>query len=84
MTCCQFEEIIVSENLEVKNGLLGLDQDCYLSTIKFQMSRVILFNDFIILYLFDVLNSIFYLMMLFLPSYLFFVIEDIYRYRPVM
>jgi hypothetical protein len=30
-----FKEIIVIEVFEIKNGLLGIDCDCYLSIVKF-------------------------------------------------
>jgi hypothetical protein len=30
-----FKEIIVIKDFEIKNGLLGLDHDCYLSIVKF-------------------------------------------------
>jgi hypothetical protein len=32
---CQFKEIIVVEYFEVENGVLGLNQDVYLSIVKF-------------------------------------------------
>jgi hypothetical protein len=31
----KFSKIIVSKNYEIKNGVLGLDRDCYLSIVKF-------------------------------------------------
>jgi hypothetical protein len=34
MTSCDFEEIITSKNLEIENGVLGLERDVYLSIIK--------------------------------------------------
>jgi hypothetical protein len=35
-----FKEIIVVEDYEVGNGVLGLDQDCYLSLVKFLTSSI--------------------------------------------
>jgi hypothetical protein len=37
----QFKEIIVVENFEIKNGVLGLDRDAYLSIVKFLDSSVV-------------------------------------------
>jgi hypothetical protein len=31
----QFKEIFVFGDFEIKNGVLGLDRDCYLSIVKF-------------------------------------------------
>jgi hypothetical protein len=36
-----FKEIIIIEDFEIKNGLLGLDRDCYLSIVKFLSSSVV-------------------------------------------
>jgi hypothetical protein len=41
MNNCDFEEIVVSNDFEVENGLLGLDRDCYLSTVKFLDSSIL-------------------------------------------
>jgi hypothetical protein len=38
---CNFIEIIVLENFEVKNGVLGLDRDTLLSIVKFLDSSTI-------------------------------------------
>jgi hypothetical protein len=35
MNSCELKEIIVFENFEVENGLLGLERDIYLSIVKF-------------------------------------------------
>jgi hypothetical protein len=35
MNSCDFKEIIVINNFEFENGVLGLDRDCYLSIVKF-------------------------------------------------
>jgi hypothetical protein len=35
MNSCQFKEIIVVEDFEAENGILGLDRDVYLSIVKF-------------------------------------------------
>jgi hypothetical protein len=37
----QFKEIIVLEDFEVKNGVLRLDRDCYLSIVKFLDSSTV-------------------------------------------
>jgi hypothetical protein len=37
----RFKEIIVVENFEVENGLLGLDRDFYLSIVKFLDSSIV-------------------------------------------
>jgi hypothetical protein len=34
MSSCDFKEIIISEDLEIENGLLGLERDVYLSVVK--------------------------------------------------
>jgi hypothetical protein len=41
MNNCDFDEIIVSKDLEIENGVLGLDRDCYLSIIKFLNSSIL-------------------------------------------
>jgi hypothetical protein len=41
MSSCQFKEIIVFEDFEVENGVLGLDRDIYLSIIKFLDSSIV-------------------------------------------
>jgi hypothetical protein len=35
MNDCQFKEMVVVEDFEVKNGALGLDRDAYLSIVQF-------------------------------------------------
>jgi hypothetical protein len=35
MSSCEFKEIIVVKDFEFKNGILGLDRDCYLRIVKF-------------------------------------------------
>jgi hypothetical protein len=37
----QFKEIFVVEDFEIKNGVLGLDRDVYLSIVKFLHSSII-------------------------------------------
>jgi hypothetical protein len=37
----QFQEIIVFKDYEIKNGVLGLDRDCYLSVVKFLDSSIL-------------------------------------------
>jgi hypothetical protein len=41
MNICEFKEMIVSNDLEIENGLLGLDRDCYLSIVKFLDSSIL-------------------------------------------
>jgi hypothetical protein len=41
MNSCQFKEIIVVEDFEVKNGVLGLERDVYLSIVKFFNSSIL-------------------------------------------
>jgi hypothetical protein len=36
-----FKEIVVVQDLDVENGLLGLDRDCYLSIVKFLDSSIL-------------------------------------------
>jgi hypothetical protein len=40
MNSNQFKEIVV-EDFEVKNGILGLDRDIYLSVVKFLNSSTV-------------------------------------------
>jgi hypothetical protein len=35
MNNCELKEVIVVEDFEVENGVLGLDRDVYLSIVKF-------------------------------------------------
>jgi hypothetical protein len=35
MNVCDLKEIIIPKDLEVENGVLGLERDVYLSIIKF-------------------------------------------------
>jgi hypothetical protein len=35
MNNCEFKEIFVSKDLEIENGMLGLERDIYLSIVKF-------------------------------------------------
>jgi hypothetical protein len=37
----EFKEIFVFEKFEIKNGVLGLDRDCYLSIVKFLDSSIL-------------------------------------------
>jgi hypothetical protein len=57
MNNCEFKEIIVFKDFEIENGVLGLDQDCYLSIVKFLDSlilRKVLLNTSVrFLFLFD-------------------------------
>jgi hypothetical protein len=41
MNSSDFEEIIISKDLEVENGVLGLDHDSYLSIVKFLDSLIL-------------------------------------------
>jgi hypothetical protein len=41
MNFFQFKEIIVVEDFEVKNGVLRLDRDAYLSIVKFLDSSTV-------------------------------------------
>jgi hypothetical protein len=38
---CQFKEIITFKDFEIKNGVLGLDRDVYLSLVKFLDSSIL-------------------------------------------
>jgi hypothetical protein len=35
MNSSEFKEIIIIKDLDIENGVLGLDRDCYLSIVKF-------------------------------------------------
>jgi hypothetical protein len=35
MISCEFKEIIIPKDLEIGNGVLGLERDVYLSIVKF-------------------------------------------------
>jgi hypothetical protein len=41
MSICQFKEIIVVEDFEVNNGVLGLHQYIYLNIIQFLGSSIV-------------------------------------------
>jgi hypothetical protein len=41
MSSCDFKEIVVFKDFEFKNGILGLDRDCYLNIIKFLDSSIL-------------------------------------------
>jgi hypothetical protein len=41
MNSCPFKEIVVVEDFEVKNGVLGLDGDIHLSIVKFLDSSIV-------------------------------------------
>jgi hypothetical protein len=41
MNSCEFKEIIVFGDFEIENGLLGLNQDVYLSIVKFLDSPIV-------------------------------------------
>jgi hypothetical protein len=41
MSSCEFKEIIVLKGFEVKNGVLGLERDVYLSIVKFLDSSIL-------------------------------------------
>jgi hypothetical protein len=41
MNSCLFKEVIVFEDFEVENGVLGLDRDTYLSVVKFLNSSTV-------------------------------------------
>jgi hypothetical protein len=36
-----YKEIAVFENFKIKNGVLGLDRDCYLNLVKFLDSSTV-------------------------------------------
>jgi hypothetical protein len=41
MNSCDFKEIIIPKDLEVENGVLGLERDVYLSVVKFLDSSIL-------------------------------------------
>jgi hypothetical protein len=41
LTKSKFPKITVSKDFEVKNGVLGLDRDAYLSIVKFLDSSIV-------------------------------------------
>jgi hypothetical protein len=41
MNNCELEEIIVSMDFEIENGLFGLNRDVYLSVVKFLDSSIL-------------------------------------------
>jgi tRNA A22 N-methylase len=41
MNSCEFKEIVVVEDFEAKNGVLGLDRDIYLNIVKFLDSSIV-------------------------------------------
>jgi hypothetical protein len=41
MNSCDFKEIIVTKDLEIENGVLGLERDVYLSIVKFLDSLIV-------------------------------------------
>jgi hypothetical protein len=41
MNSCDFKEIIISKNLEIENGVLGLERDVYLSIVKILDSQIV-------------------------------------------
>jgi hypothetical protein len=41
MNICDFEEIIIAKDLEIENGVLGLERDVYLSIVKFLDSSLL-------------------------------------------
>jgi hypothetical protein len=41
MNSCEFEEIVVSKDCEIENGVLGLERDVYLSIVKFLDSSIL-------------------------------------------
>jgi hypothetical protein len=41
MKSCDFKEIIIFKDLEIENGVLGLDRDCYLSIVKVLDSPIV-------------------------------------------
>jgi hypothetical protein len=41
MNICELKEIFVFKDLEIENGMLGLDRDCYLSIVKFLDSSIL-------------------------------------------
>jgi hypothetical protein len=41
MNSCDFEEIIVSRDFEIENGVFGLYRDCYLGVVEFLDSCIL-------------------------------------------
>jgi hypothetical protein len=41
MNSCKFKEIIVFKDFDIKNGVLGLERDVYLSIVKFLDSSIL-------------------------------------------
>jgi hypothetical protein len=41
MNSCDFKEIIIPKDLEIENGVLGLERDIYLSLVKFLNSSIL-------------------------------------------
>jgi hypothetical protein len=41
MNNCDFEEIIVSTDFEIENGVLGLERDVYLRIVQFLKSSIL-------------------------------------------
>jgi hypothetical protein len=41
MNNCDFKEIIIPKDLEIENGVLGLERDVYLSVIKILDSQIV-------------------------------------------
>jgi hypothetical protein len=41
MSCCKFKEIIVVEDFNIGNGVLGLNRDIYLNIVKFLSSSMV-------------------------------------------
>jgi hypothetical protein len=41
MNSCDFKDTIIPKDLEIENGVLGLERDCYLSLVKFLNSPIV-------------------------------------------
>jgi hypothetical protein len=41
MNSCDLREIIISKDLEIENGVLGLERDVYLSIVKILDSSIL-------------------------------------------
>jgi hypothetical protein len=41
MNTCDFEEIIIPKDLEIENGVLGLERDVYLSIVQILDSQIV-------------------------------------------
>jgi hypothetical protein len=41
MISCDFKEIIIPKDLEIENGVLGLNRDVYLSILKILDSQIV-------------------------------------------